>query len=41
MPFIAMIGEEVMKENVISVKNFVSGEQQKMNLEEMIILLKK
>ena len=41
MPFIAMIGETELKENVISVKNFVSGEQQKMNLEEMIILLKK
>ena len=40
MPFIAMIGEEELKEAYISVKNFNSGEQKKMNLSEMIALLK-
>ena len=40
MPFIAMIGEEELKEAYISVKNFNSGEQKKMNLSDMIALLK-
>ncbi len=40
MPFIAMIGEEELNEDCISVKNFNSGEQKKMNLTEMISLLK-
>ena len=35
-----MIGEEELKEAYISVKNFNSGEQKKMNLSEMIALLK-
>ncbi len=38
--YIAMIGEDEKKENVISLKNFTSGEQKKMRLEEMIEVLR-
>ncbi len=39
MPFIAMIGEDEIKDQLISVKNFTTGEQKKMTLEEMVILV--
>ena len=39
MPFIAMIGDEELKEDVISVKNFKTGEQKKMTLADMITAL--
>ncbi len=35
-----MIGEEEIKEGVISVKNFTTCEQKKMSLEEIIHLQK-
>lgn len=39
MPFIAMIGEDELKEGNISVKNFTTGEQSKRSLDEMVSLL--
>lgn len=39
MQYIAMIGEDEMREGVISVKNFQTGEQRKMRLEEMLGML--
>lgn len=39
MPFIAMIGEDEMKEGKISVKNFNTGEQMKVTPEEMISIV--
>jgi len=39
MPFIAMIGEDEIKDQLISVKNFTTGEQKKMTLQEMVILV--
>jgi histidyl-tRNA synthetase len=40
LPFIAMIGEDEVKAQVISLKNFGTGQQQKVTLDEMIQQLK-
>ncbi len=40
MPFIGMIGGEELNEACISVKNFETGEQKKMNLDELKSVLK-
>lgn len=34
--FIAMVGEDELRDDVVSVKNFTSGEQKKMKIEDMI-----
>jgi histidyl-tRNA synthetase len=41
IPFVAMIGEEEMNTNLISLKNMQTGEQIKVSLEEAITLVKK
>jgi histidyl-tRNA synthetase len=40
IPFVAMVGENEMVKNVISVKNMVSGEQKEMSFSEIIGILK-
>jgi histidyl-tRNA synthetase len=40
-PFIAIVGEDEMKDNSITLKNFASGEQSKINIEQLITRLKK
>lgn len=37
--FIAMVGEDELRDGIISVKNFTSGEQQKLKMEEMIAFI--
>lgn len=39
VPYLAIVGEEEMQTNTISVKNMVSGEQSRMSIEEFINLL--
>ena len=40
VPYVAMVGESEMTENVIALKNLATGEQQKLTLEEVIAKLK-
>lgn len=40
IPFVAIIGSEEMQSNMLSVKNMLSGEQEKMSIEELILKLK-
>ena len=39
VPFVAMVGESEIKENIITVKNMETGTQAKMNLDELLSLL--
>ena len=39
IPFVALIGENEIAENTITLKDMNSGEQKKMNIEELICLL--
>ncbi len=41
IPFVVMIGGNEMEKNLLSVKNMESGEQNDMNLEELINLIKR
>ncbi|MDR2040283.1 MAG: histidine--tRNA ligase [Bacteroidales bacterium] len=41
IPFVAMIGENEMSNNIIGLKNMISGEQNNVSFEEMIIKIKK
>ena len=36
IPYVVIVGEEEMNNNIFSLKNLVSGEQKKVNLEELI-----
>ncbi len=39
IPFVALVGESEIKENKITVKNMETGEQSKMNFDEMLAIL--
>ena len=41
IPFVALIGENEIAENIITLKDMNSGEQKKMNIDELISLLNK
>ena len=40
VPFVAMVGETELSEGLINVKNMQTGEQQKLTVEELILMLK-
>ncbi len=40
IPFVAIVGENEMTQGTISLKNMISGEQNTMNLEELIVFFK-
>jgi histidyl-tRNA synthetase len=40
IPFVAIIGEEEMQQGIIALKNMTSGEQEKLNFEQLIDKLK-
>ncbi|MEP5935126.1 MAG: His/Gly/Thr/Pro-type tRNA ligase C-terminal domain-containing protein, partial [Winogradskyella arenosi] len=40
IPFVVIMGEEELKSEVFSVKNMSSGEQHKLNFDELLALLK-
>jgi len=40
IPFVVLIGEEEIKSGLFTLKNMMTGEQQKVNLDELISLLK-
>jgi histidyl-tRNA synthetase len=37
IPFVALVGENEMKENILTVKNMISGEQSRMTIEDLIL----
>lgn len=39
--FIVLIGEEELRENFISIKNFETGEQQKVSMNDLLVILSK
>ena len=39
IPFVVIVGEDEIANNIYSLKNLVSGEQKKVSLEELITLL--
>jgi histidyl-tRNA synthetase len=39
IPFVAIVGESEMEENVINLKNMASGEQSKVNIKDLITML--
>lgn len=41
IPFLVIIGEEELKENLVSLKNMLTGEQVKVSLEQAINMIKK
>jgi histidyl-tRNA synthetase len=41
IPFVVMIGEDELKENLLSVKDFRLGTQQKISLEELPAFIQK
>jgi histidyl-tRNA synthetase len=40
IPFVALVGESEIKENKITVKNMGTGKQEKLNLDEMLAILR-
>ena len=41
IPFVVLVGEEELKNNVFTLKNMISGEQEKIVLDTLISTLKK
>lgn len=41
IPYLVIIGEEELKENLVSLKNMLTGEQVKVSLEQAINMIKK